>query len=551
LNLDIHVGTVGGDALVRDYVTGSSRLAPFFVGSPFDPDSYRRKAEEVRSRFDATALGAMTGAVRPISERAAQKLAAVGRGEGFFITTGQQPGLFGGPLYTVHKALSAIALASRLEEVLGTTILPLFWVASDDHDWEEANHVHLLDTANTLHRLTLAGDPQPARSMGRRLVGDGAENALGEIGQILPPSDFAPTLLASLQGAYRPENSVAGAFREVLVGLFDGLDLALVDGQDPVIRAAGAPVLLRALEHAAAGEDPLEAQTERLVAAGYEAQVAVLPGASTVFHEDAEHGRERLMRHGNAWVLRASGRRLEEDELWSLFDDHPDRFSANVTLRPVVESATFPTIAYVAGPGEVRYLAQTRAVFDAHGVGMPLVFPRLSVVLVEGKVRKVLDKFGLEPAAFRRPVHELIAAAVREDVPAPVQEALATVRDSIRTGYEALNSAAREVDPTLKGPINHGRNEAFKALAEVEKKIRQHVKAKEQTELEQIEKAAANLAPLGKPQERVLNMHQYLARYGTALVREILSRMEAEVDARLGAVPAPGAAATSPGSTAE
>jgi bacillithiol synthase len=203
-----------------------------------------------------------------------------------------------------------------------------------------------------------------------------------------------------------------------------------------------------------------------------------------------------------------------------------------------VESAVFPTLAYVAGPGEVRYLAQTRALFEAHGVGMPLVFPRLSVLLVEGKVAKVLDKFGLEPSSLRRPVHELIAAMVRDDVPAEVQAALGRVRESLLSGYDALTDAAREVDPTLKRPILNARNEAVRGLGEVEKKIRQHVKLNHQTELEQIEKAATNLAPLGKPQERVLNVHQYLARYGDGLIESMRERMEEAVAARL----APGSA---------
>jgi bacillithiol biosynthesis cysteine-adding enzyme BshC len=260
-----------------------------------------------------------------------------------------------------------------------------------------------------------------------------------------------------------------------------------------------------------------------LDAAGYEVQVPILPGASNVFHEDGEHGRERLVREDGAWVLRASKRRLADDELAALLDREPERFSANVVLRPVVESAVFPTLAYVAGPGEVRYLAQTGGLFAAHGVGMPLVYPRLSVTLVEAKVRKVLDKFGLDVDAFARPVHELVAEAVREDVPESVEGAVAKVKQSLGEGYQALFEAAREVDPTLKGPIFHARNEGFKALSEVEKKIRHHVKLKQETELEQLEKAAVNLAPGGAPQERVLNVHQYVARYGAELLAALLA----------------------------
>jgi bacillithiol synthase len=549
LNLDIRVGVIGGDPLVEHHVTGDPRAAPFFSGSPFDTGTYPPRADEVRARFAPDSLQAMATAVRPLGDGAAGKLSAIVRGEGFFVTTGQQPGLFGGPLYTVYKALTAMALATRLEDVLGVPVLALFWVASDDHDWEEANHVHVLDTANALHRLVLAGPDQPPASMGRRLVGAGIESTLGELSQILPPSDFATPLLDHLRHAYKPESSVAGAFRETVARLFDGWDLALVDGQDPAVRGLAAPILAQALEQAESGLDPVADQTARLTAAGYEAQVPVLPGASGVFHEDGEYGRERLQRAGDGWQLRASGRRFSAGEVRSLLASQPERFSPNVTLRPVVESAVFPTLAYVGGPGEVRYLAQTRSLFEAHGVGMPVVFPRLGVLLIEGKVSKVLTRFGLDAGSFGRPVHEVIAAVVREDVPSAVQEALAGMRESIRAGYEVLGEAARPVDPTLKGPIQHARNESFRALSEVEKKIRHHVKARHQTELEQIEKAAVNLAPLGKPQERVLNIHQYVARYGVELLGAVRSGMEAVLASRLRATSAPLPAGSAPDAT--
>ena len=530
VNLEIRVRQISGNALVDDYVQGHDDLAPFFPGLPFDPGAYRRTAEEVAARFDADALQAMAEAVRPRGDGAAEKLQRIADGDGFFVTTGQQPGLFGGPLYTVHKTLSAVVLAARLEALLDAPVLPLFWVASDDHDWDEANHTYLLDAGNELHRLRLDGDPESHRSMGSRRVNGAAETALSELKEVLPPSDFTPSIMEHLETAYA-EGTVADAFTRTIEGLFADFALGIVDAQDPVMRRLDEPVIRRELEHAEGHEAVLRSQTERLEALGYEAQVSILPGASNVFYEDDEHGRERLLRENGSWVLRASKRELSEDELWARHQEAPERFSANVVLRPVVESAVFPTLAYVGGPGETRYLAQTGCLFEAHGVGMPIVFPRFSVTLIEGKVRKVLDKFGLKESDFlERPVHEVVSDVVREDVPADVQEAVNELRQALQEKYQALYDAAEPIDPTLKGPIFSARNEGFKAISDVEKKIRHHVKLNEETELEQIEKAAINLAPEGKPQERVLNVHQYLARYGDELIPAIAERMEVELD---------------------
>lgn len=532
MNLEIRVRPVGGNQLVDDYVRGENQLAPFFFGHPSAPGTYRRKADEVRERFGADALSAMAEAVRPLGEQATAKLDRIAAGEGFFVTTGQQPGLFGGPLYTLHKTLSALALARRLESLLDVPVLPLFWVASDDHDWEEASGASVLDTDNTLRSFSLRGTPDRPRSMGRMPIDGTAETALDELTEALPPSEFTGPLIEHLRAAYEA-GTVAEAFTRTMESLLRETTLAFVDAQDPALRRLGAPILRRELEASASHEQALQRQTERLEAAGYGAQVPILPGATNVFHEDEEHGRERLLRENGSWVLRASKRTLSDEELWSLFEVSPGSFSANVVLRPVLESAVFPTLAYVAGPGEVRYLAQTGCLFAAHGVGMPVVYPRFGVTLVEGKVRKVLDKFGLEESDLvGRPVHEVISGVVHDDVPEEVRAALAELRRAVQEGYQAVYDAAESIDPTLKGPIFGARNEGFKSLSEVEKKIRQHVKMKEGTELEQIEKAAVNLAPHGKPQERVLNAHQYLARYGEALIPAILERMEVELDER-------------------
>lgn len=529
LNLEIQVRPIDGNDLVDAYVRGDDELAPFFPGHPFDPGAYRRKAEEVRKRFDPERLRAMAEAIHTVGPGSNEKLERIASGDGFFVTTGQQPGLFTGPLYTIHKALSAVALARRLETLLDVPVLPLFWVASDDHDWEEANHTYVLDSANELHRLTLDGDPESHESMGVRALDGAAESALSQLDEVLPPSDFTPGLLDRLRAAYSG-TSVAGAFTRTMEGLLADLDLGLVDAQDPVVRRLAKPVIRRELEHAEAHERALREQTERLEGLGYTAQVPILPGAVNVFYEDGD-GRERLLREDGEWTLRASKRALTDEEIWGLCDEAPERFSSNVVLRPVVESAVFPTLAYVGGPGETRYLAQTGCLFEAHGVGMPVVFPRLSVTLIEGKVRKVLDKFGLTEADFlSRPVHEVVSDVVRDDVPESVQEAVNALRQALQEGYQALYDAAEPIDATLKGPIFGARNEGFKAISDVEKKIRHHVKLNEETELEQIEKAAINLAPDGKPQERVLNVHQYLARYGPELVPAILERMNVELD---------------------
>lgn len=471
----------------------------------------------------------MADAITPTSDAAAQRLERIARGDGFVVTTGQQTGLFTGPAYTIHKALSAVALARALERVLEVPVAPLFWAASDDHDWDEVNHADFLDRENRPRRVELSpgGDRRP--SMGRRALGRHIESALGGLTEILPESDFSGDFIQKLRAAYRPDRTVAQAFTETMRDLFGAFDLLVTDAQDAAVRELGGEVIRRELSLAADHEHELARQTARLVEAGYDAQVSIIDGATNVFYEDA-HGRERILRDEGGWLLRASHRRMADAELWDMFARDPSGFSANVLLRPVLESHVFPTLAYVAGPGELRYLAQTGCLFQAHGVGMPLVFPRFSVTLVEGKVRKVLDKLGLDLDVFERPVHEIAAEYVQDEMPEAAMAALSGLRQAIQEGYQQLFDASRTVDPTLKGPVFHARNASFQALSDAEKKIRQHVRQQHEIAVDQIQKAFDNLRPYNKPQERVLNIYQYLSRYGRDLLRDILDRMEVQLE---------------------
>jgi bacillithiol synthase len=531
MNLRIEVGAVPGPALVTDYLGGAAALAPFFSGFPFDLEAYRRKAREVDARFAAGQRAGIAAAIRAPTAAAAARLDRVVAENGFFVTTGQQPGLFGGPLYTVYKALSAVRLAERLEEALGRPVAPLFWTASNDHDWDEANHIVVVDPANALHRLTLAAADARPLPLAQRALGPELEALLDGLEALLPDSEFRGEAIARLRQAYRPERTVAAAFAEWIEWLLAPAGLLFIDASEPQLRQQSAPVLRREVEESARHETLLVAQTERLRAAGYHAQVQLSAGAANVFHEDAE-GRERLLRQDDGgWVLRHTGRRFEHEELLALLDAEPHRFSPNVLLRPVVESALLPTLAYVGGPGEVAYFAQLGCLFDAHGLEMPIVFPRFSVLLIERKIEKVLDKLQLDADAFRRPVQEVAARVLRDEMPEGVGRAVAEIRAALEGGYGRLIDAALPIDATLRTPLQSARNSSFVALDDAEKKIAQHLKKQNAIVVEQIEKAAHNLYPFGQPQERVLNVLQFLVRYGPELLDAIGGEMTVALEA--------------------
>jgi bacillithiol biosynthesis cysteine-adding enzyme BshC len=517
--------------LSGDYVAGAPRARAFHEGWWGDPGAYVAKAREVRQRFDRAAMERAASALYAPGPDAQRRLADWVERGGYAVTAGQQPGLFTGPLFTIYKALTAARLAQELEELLDAPVLPIFWVASEDHDWAESNHAVVVNPAGELRRVEVdVAESEKGRPLHRIELDAELPEALSAFLQELPQSEFSAPLQATLERSYAAKTTLPRAFRTTLGALLEPFGVFLVDAADPVVKEASRSLLEHELDHAAEHERRLTDRARALEAAGYALQVPILPGAVNLFVEGPA-GRERLHRDGGVFRLRHSGERLTRDDVVSRMDDDPRSVSPNVLLRPVVEAAVFPTLSLVVGPGESSYFAQLGTYFHAFQVHPPVAYPRAGVTVLESKVRKVLDKFGLEPAELRRPYHELAAALARDELPADARAALDGIRSSLTQASERLAEIARGVSPTLEGPVQHARSVSLDVWADAEKKIVQALRRESETRLAQLEKARLHLFPEGKPQERVLNVFYYLFRYGPSFLSSVAERIEVPLGA--------------------
>jgi bacillithiol biosynthesis cysteine-adding enzyme BshC len=529
-NLELLVGhPVGGD-LVRAYLGGDDGAERFF-GSHFGTwATFEAKAREVDARFD-----------REARERAAEAIIVPPGGDetrlerfveegGYMVTTGQQAALFGGPLYNLHKALTAARLAEALEERFGKPVLPLFWVSSEDHDWDEACHADLVGVDNELHTVALAHPtPDVASAVHRITLGEEIDEALSSFLGHLPETDFSEEYRELLRSSFRVGGTLADGFHGVLQHLLGRFGVLFTDAIHPVVKRDSAAVMMAELDRAEELEEVLRGTATALEEGGYALQVPIMEGGVNLFAEGPA-GRERIYRENGAFRLRTSGVELTGDELRARFAEDPNVLSPNVLLRPVVESALFPSLAYVGGPGEMAYFGQLRDYFKAHGVTMPVVYPRWSATPVEGKIRKVLKKFDMEVDALDRPFHEIASEVAREEVPSEVRAALGKLRGAIGSGMGELTKAARGVDDTLKGPVQQGGTQAMGILDDLEKKIVQAVKRQSEVSLAQLEKAQVHLLPGGKPAERVQSPFYYLSRYGGAVLDGLYEHFRVNLD---------------------
>ena len=264
-----------------------------------------------------------------MSDRARERLSRFVEEGGIAVTTGQQAGLLTGPLFTIYKALTLVRLAEQLEAELGTLVIPIFWVASEDHDWEEINHAYLALPRDGVRRVDLTDEPPFPLPVGDVQLGSGIGTILDEVADLLTGNGYNESLLKSIRDAYRDDATLASSFTALLTELLAPFDLCLTDAADAAVKEGSAEVLATALRSSAEHERILRERTERLEAAGYHAQVAVLEEGTNVFHH-GEQGRTRIYHDGSTFQT-ADGETLgSEAELLSQMEREPGRFSPNV-----------------------------------------------------------------------------------------------------------------------------------------------------------------------------------------------------------------------------
>jgi bacillithiol biosynthesis cysteine-adding enzyme BshC len=444
------------------------------------------------------------------------------------VTTGQQPGLFTGPLFTIYKALSAVALARRCERTLGRPVVPVFWVAGDDHDFAEANHIDVLSTTQSIERLELRTRAPDALStpLYREPLGSEIDQVLAQFEEITPQSEFRSEVTEWLRRHYNPANDLATAFAEALAELLSRHGLLVFQPTSRAAKEVTAPWVITALEHALEVNEGLLAQAQQMQREGQGVPVPILSGNTPVMIE-GKQGRDRLVMDGSAaFRTRRSQERWGLDELKSLAHTEPERLSANVLLRPVVEAAILPTIAYVAGPGELAYLPQAEPLYEILGVHPQDAVPRWSARIVENRTRKTLDRYAINPDELLAQDGQLEARLVQDGIPEEARAAFAALRDTIEITHPQLLKAAITIDPTLEKRVHAARQGMLTSLADVEKRIVSHLKQRDEVAIRQVANARSVLFPLGQPQERVFNVSAYLVRYGWKLLDGALAACE-------------------------
>ena len=424
--------------------------------------------------------------------------------------------MFGGPLFTLLKALTAIRLAEDLRAQHSVSAVPVFWIDAEDHDWDEVRQCGVLDSELSVRTVT-AGNPAGAHagSVARVHLDDTIVQTLDVLAATLPQTEFTADVIEGLRKAYQPGVGMAEAFGRWLEAVLGPRGLVVYDASDPQAKPLVAGVFRRELESAGDTVRLATRAGNALVQRGYHAQVTPQDDTVALFHLNAGREPIRVAGHDGFHI---GDERHTRQALVERVTQTPHEFSPNVLLRPIVQDTLFPTVCYVSGPSELAYWGQLKDVYATFGVPMPLVVPRGTATIVDTNAMRFLTRHDLPLEALRArdeaALNELLASQLPPDVDASVERAARALDDSMTQ----VAGAVTAIDATLEGATRSALGRMQDDLRKLHGKIIQAAKKKDDTLRRQFQHAQAQVFPGGHPQEREIGFVYFLNRYGATLI---------------------------------
>jgi bacillithiol synthase len=499
---------LGGSKLFLDYLYHFDKVSRFYPWAPLEPASYREAIGRIH--YPEERRAALVEALSA-SNAGNPSLEVLARPGTVAVVTGQQVGLFSGPAYTIYKALSAIRLVRRLTE-MGHPAVPVFWLATEDHDLEEVRSCWVFGSDGAPAELTaraVAGGPVgPIR----------AEFPVGGLRAALESFPFGDEAAGLAAAAYGTRETLGSAFRKLLEGLFGRYGLLTIDPLEPGIKRLAAPLLAEAVERMDELTGALEARSAELEAAGYHVQVRVDPQSSLAFLLE-DGGRYPMRRKDGGFLCQR--RQLSARELIR----EPERLSPNALLRPVVQDYLLPTAGFVVGAAELAYLGQAGVLYDRLLGRMPVIVPRQGFTLLSARQWKLFARYKLSLKDFapgEAHLRERIAAAL---VPPEIWRSLERTGTSVRAALEKLEGDLAAFDPTLAAATAKSRAKIGYQVQKIAAKTGRELFRREQRLDRETRELYDRVYPQRHLQERVYTILPFLAQHGLDLPERLLEHM--------------------------
>lgn len=510
--------------LFRDYFASRGKASEFYPLGFSREDMTKAAATTAAFAHPRAEVAAALAREQPEGSDARRNAEALADPKTLAVVTGQQAVLFGGPLYVLYKALAAMELARHMSESLKTTVVPVFWVASDDHDFAEIRATTHMDGNSELKTLRYEPALEPNLQPASTIILDQTIDPLAKsVRDLLPASPWRDEVCDAMVAAYQPGDSMSGAFSKLLQHFLPGLVI-----MDPAVKALKAlmrPVIDREIAELSPTSRLAAGIGEKLLAAGYHQQVPVrASGFLNLFLVTG--GKRRALGVSERGIeVRGGNQVMSKEELLARIAASPEDASPGVMLRPLAQDYLLPTIAYIGGPAEVAYHAQIGPSYAHFGVPRPVIFPRPSFSLVDAATARAMEAEGLSFEELQTDTETLLARAAREANP-EVERSFAESRAAIEAAFGSVEATLARLDPTLRGAAQSALGRALHQMEGLQEKALRTMKRQDATRAERMRRTRDFIFPGGALQERGVSWISLLAKYGPPIIDDIRRHMD-------------------------
>lgn len=514
--------------LIKDYIEGKKSANQFFAYTPYELSSYRQRLEWLKRQPFKHRHQLVDGLLaynrqmgnHPVALDQIEKLR---KDDVYVVVGGQQAGVLTGPLYSIHKAISLIQSSRYLQQQLGVEVVPVFWIAGEDHDYDEINHVYSLSTEGELQKIKL-DVKRPGKQSASHLAVE-REQMIRLVDQFFDrqlDTMETQTLKRMLKDLASQSNNLVDWFGRIMAELFGKHGLILVESSLEFVRQLEKPVFTRMIAQAEDIHSYLTEASLQLKQNGYSEQLQLDDDQAHLFiYHDGE--RHLLYHQGDEFYTKHRELVLNRQELLERIERCPADFSANVVSRPLAQEHIFPSLAFVGGPGEIAYWAYFKNYFAEMGYQLPVVLPRTSITLVEGSIHRCMEQVGLELATVLSDFSVWKEQHMEGLLEAELKVQFEETRKKMLALYRPLVEQVSEMDKGLQTLANKNVKRIENELMFLEKKSKESQWKKHEVHLQRINRIEKALRPEGNLQERVHNIFAYLNIHG----RELIDRMVA------------------------
>ncbi|MBD3384351.1 bacillithiol biosynthesis cysteine-adding enzyme BshC [candidate division KSB1 bacterium] len=511
-------------SLVKDYINHFDRVKDFFNLDFRDPHK-QQGIDNIKDQPRKELAKILLDQNREFGsgKKTLANIERLAEPESRAVVTGQQVGLFGGPLYTFYKALTTLKLAKKLQTNCQRTVVPVFYMVSEDHDFDEVRWTGIIDKKNQYQKIIYAENFHPDRQpVSNIILDDSIEKTIESLDNQIMDTEFKTDILQTLKSQYRKGRSFSHAFACWFAHLLSDYGVILLDASDRRLKSLALPVFERELRQEITF-GAISQNNKGLQQKGYHQQLDIMDKRPALFL--LQQGRHSLEYRDGHLVELSKMKSFDIEELL----DQPQKLSPKAALRPVVQDYLLPTIAYVAGPGEIAYWAQLKNVYREFEIHMPSVFPRADFTLLETKTLKHLKRFGIEPSSFIKDSQNIQQSILENLVPEELKKTIEKTQTHLEGDLKTLANIVKETDPTLQSVIDRAGKTIKNQINLIETKVQNAIANREKITKQQLASLQHNLLPDGDLQERKISAVQYLCKYGRRWIEKIYDHIDLDI----------------------